>query len=654
VRAFLVASMMLAATATAAAAPALVPQPVSVHYGACTVAAARYVDAIDGLRSAEPGGVALLRNRWTALGIRLAPAPQGIPRSTGFRHSRDEDTDYHLSISKSALNIAAHGRDGIFDALMTLAQLPERRGGAWVLPCVTIDDAPAMRWRIVSDDVSRGPFPTMAYAKERIRTLASLKINGWSPYMEQVVVDPRAPYVAWPNGWTTKQLRELAAYARTYHVTLIPEQQTFAHMHETLKWETFAPLAELPHGYLLAESDPRTYAYLGPLVRSITAAAAPLPFFHLGADEPIDLGRGRTPRTAQTFAAHVNRVAAMLPRGVRPMIWDDAIQQDPKILPLIPRDTVVVAFHYSVEKTYRPYLDPIAAAGFADVVAPGAANWNEIYPDLATAYANVARFVADGRTTHGNLGMFMTVWHDDGESLYEATWPALGYAASAAWQQRPVNNATWHRTFSAAFFGSADPRLTDALDRLRDVRALLRGTPSDPPDYLFWHDPFAPDLAGRFSDATLAAVRTSAEAALAELWDAHPPLHPEAVAVMKLAALRYDELARRLQIGSEAHAYYEDAREAAGAHDTNRVYRSLGVAKYFCWEMRDALTATAPMYAAAWRYESAEPGLRRVLVRYAVAEEDAQRCADRIDAVTREDYLRHGSLPDWDALRVRP
>jgi len=52
VRAFLVASMMLAATATAAAAPALVPQPVSVHYGACTVAAARYVDAIDGLRSA--------------------------------------------------------------------------------------------------------------------------------------------------------------------------------------------------------------------------------------------------------------------------------------------------------------------------------------------------------------------------------------------------------------------------------------------------------------------------------------------------------------------------------------------------------------------------------------------------------------------------
>ena len=647
--------MVVTATATAAAAPSsLVPQPVSVRYGACSVAVTRYVDAVDALRGAEPAGVALVRSRWAALGIRLAPAPRATPPPTGFGHWRDEDTKYHLSISTSALNISGEGRDGIFDALMTLAQLPERRGGVWVLPCVAIDDAPAMRWRIVSDDVSRGPFPTLAYAKERIRTLASLKINGWSPYMEQVVIDPRAPYVAWPNGWTTAQLRELAAYARRFHVTLIPEQQTFAHMHETLKWETFAPLGELPHGYLLAESDPHTYAYLGPLVRAVAAATAPAPFFHLGADEPVDLGRGRTPRTAQTFAAHVGRVAAMLPRGVRPMIWDDAIQQDPTILPLIPHNTVVVAFHYGVEKTYRPYLDPIAAAGLASMIAPGAANWNEIYPDLATAYANVARFTADGRAVHGNLGMFMTVWHDDGESLYEATWPAIAYAAAAAWQQHPVDDATWHRTFSAAFFGSADSRLADALDRLRDVRAMLRGSPSDPPDYLFWHDPFAPDLAGRFSDATLAAVRAGAEAALTELWDAHPPLHPEAVAVMKLAALRYDELARRLQIGGEAHAYYDDARAAAGAHDATRVYRSLGVAKYLCWEMRDALTATASAYTTAWRYESTEPGLQRVLVRYAVAEQDAQRCADRIDAVMREDYLRGGSLPDWNAVRVRP
>ena len=277
---------------------------------------------------------------------------------------------------------------------MTLAQLPEReRRSRWVLPCVDIRDLPAMRWRIVSDDVSRGPFPTMRYAKERIRTLASLKINGWSPYMEQVFADPRHPFVAWPNGWTAAQLRELAAYARRFHVTLIPEQQTFAHMHETLKWEQLAPLAELPHGYLLAESDPGTYAYLEPLVRGVLAATKPAPFFHLGADEPIDLG-------ARAHAAHAasvrgSREARRRVRGGQRRAADDLGRRDPAG----PVDHAACC-----RKRHRRRHVPLrrrerrssrtsrrSDRGLRAAVAPGAANWNEIYPDLTTAYANVAR-----------------------------------------------------------------------------------------------------------------------------------------------------------------------------------------------------------------------------------------------------------------------
>ncbi len=237
---------------------------------------------------------------------------------------------------------------------------------------------------------------------------------------------------------------------------------------------------------------------------------------HLGSDEPIDLGQGRTPRTPQVFADHVNRVAGYLAgSGARPMIWDDAIQQDKSILPLLPRDTVVVTFHYGVEKTYRPYIDTIANAGFDQMVSPGAANWNEIYPDLATSYTNVARFVGEAKGARGMLGMFMTVWHDDGETLYEATWPALAYAAASAWQAQPVDDASWHRTFARAFFGSDEPRYADALDRAAgDARELLRTTPSDPPDYLFWHDPFDPRLQARMRAEDERALRDGAEAVL--------------------------------------------------------------------------------------------------------------------------------------------
>ncbi len=607
-RSFLVAVLALIVTAAAAAAqPALVPQPRLDEKRQCRAAFAMQ-RPLRFPRGTDPGGFEIVRARWTALGI---PAPvivgAGTVADVGFGMRVVEVTGsgphpkptpgYELDVNGSKVVLTATNddgsHDGYFDGLATLAQLPERRPGGWVLGCRHVEDAPAMRWRIVSDDVSRGPFPTMAYAKSRIRMLASLKFNGWSPYMEQVFVDPRHPYVAWPNGWNAAQLRELATYARRFHVTLIPEQQTFAHMHGSLEWEQLAPLGELPHGYLLSESDPATYAYLEPLVKSVVAATRPVPFVHVGADEPIDLGRGRTPRTPQVFADHVKRVAAFLAgSGARPMIWDDAIQQDRTILTLLPKDVVIVTFHYGVEKTYQPYIDTVANAGFDQMVAPGAANWNEIYPDLATSYTNVARFVGEAKTARGMLGMFMAVWHDDGETLFEATWPSVAYAAATAWQQRPVDDATWHRTFARAFFGSDDPRYAADLDALQAIRTLIRTTPSDPPDYLFWRDPFDPRVQARAQTMDLAGIRNRAETVMTNLWaeDAQPPLNARAAAAMMLGALRYDQLARRLQIGKEARDYYEDARAHAGKPGLSQVYRSLGVAKYLCWEMRDALT----------------------------------------------------------------
>jgi hypothetical protein len=118
--------------------------------------------------------------------------------------------------------------------------------------------------------------------------------------------------------------------------------------------------------------------------------------------------------------------------------------------------------------------------------------------------------------------------------------------------------------------------------------------------------------------------------------------------VMRLAALRYDVLARRYQIGKEARAYYDDARAHASGHEDGIVYRSLNIAKYLCWELRDQMTALAPLYAAAWNYESRPAGRDRVLVRYQAAAQRAVAQADRLYAAAREDYLRGGTLPPFD------
>jgi hypothetical protein len=152
----------------------------------------------------------------------------------------------------------------------------------------------------------------------------------------------------------------------------------------------------------------------------------------------------------------------------------------------------------------------------------------------------------------------------------------------------------------------------------------------------------------RLQALDLAGVRRRSEGVLAHLMTGAPPLHANAAGVMRLAALRYDVLARRAQIGREARAAYDDARAHAATHDDGSVYRGLNIAKYLCWELRDELTALAPRYAQAWNYESRPSGRDRVLVRYALAAQQAMRYADRLDAAQREDYLRAGTLPPFD------
>ena len=628
----------------------LVPQPQHVATSKCG-SDPRYTQPLRLPPQFDSGARTVIDERWKALGIpetRLA-APADVTVRIVPALGRER---YSLRVSSDGrIVITAGDSEGVFDAGMTLAQLGRSVAGGFMLPCVQIEDAPALRWRIVADDVSRGPLPAMRYFKERIRGLAALKINGYSIYMEHVFKDAAHPIVAPPDGITPQQLRELRDYAARFHVAFVPQQQTLAHMHGTLRWEQLAPLAETLHGWLLSPANPGTYAYLEPLLREVASSSGKVPFINVDADEPLDLGRGQSllavteQGAARVFATHVNRVAAIVRKfGARPMIWDYSIQKHPTVLGMIPKDVVILDYHYGVEKSYAAYIKPIAAAGFDQMVSPGAANWNEIFPRVDVAFENVERFVADGRAAHV-LGMFMTVWHDDGESLYEATWYPLAFAAASAWQNGTVDRARFERAFGWEFFGSTDSRWADSLDRFARIDAML-AKDDDPSDYLFWADPFNDVIGERVRDAVdLVKLRLEAEAALVELRASAPPMHPNAARVMALAARRYDALARRFQIGFEVEQDYAAARAQVGQTDDDLVYRQLNLAKYLCWELRDDLLEIEPLYREAWTYESRPGGLGAVLARFHRGEQNAITDADSLNVAAREDYYRKKTLP---------
>lgn len=652
--------MHLARLATTVAALHLVPQPAHVALvPGCRVPAGRVLAALER-RPLDAGGVALVEERWRALGIRPA-AWAGLHVALAADRAPDAlPGRYALRVDGSGIAVShsdGDGGDGIFDAYATLAQLAAPDGTGWSVPCVAIRDAPALRWRILSDDVSRGPLPTMRYFEERIRTIAGFKMNGYSPYMEHVFVDPQHPLPAPLDGITPSELRALATYAARFHVALIPEQQTYAHMHETLKLERYAPLAELPHGYLLSPANSGGEAYVRDLIGDeLGALPARPPFFHIGSDEPSDLGRGQArdlvarDGEGAVFARHVVATAnfVIAQHGGRPLIWDDALAKHPELFAELPKNLVFVNWHYGTEATYQPYIDRIAHGGFDQMVAPGALNWNEIYPDLDAALPNIDRFVTEGKASHV-LGVFQTVWHDDGETLFEATWYPVVYAAASAWETGSVDRTRFAGDFPWAFFGTDDQGYASDLAALGRCRTLLRGNPREYGDYLFWADPFEPDLASVPDVLDVAALRLTAEGAMAHLRLAPPPpLHPNAAAVMAFAARRYDALGREYQIPREARGYYDDARaNADGKHD-GYVFRGLNVAKYLFWEERDALLALEPQMRAAWEYENRSSHEASVLERYHLAADRAIERADRLSAVVYRDYLATKTLPAFD------
>ena len=612
----------------------VLPRPQQIEPLSCAAAGVALPRSVSA--HFDDGAIELLNERWRALGIgalRKAPGPSDIR----VKHVANLDTQaYRLTVDNREILIESSSSTGTFYATMTLAQLPVRSGKTWSLPCVRISDGPALRWRILSDDVSRGPLPTMRFFEERIRTIAAFKMNGYSPYMEHVFVTPSDPLPAPLDGITPAQLRDLDAYARRFHVAFIPEQQTFAHMHNTLRIEQYAGAAELPHGFLISPNVASGEEYIARVIAAELSAVPHPPFFHIGSDETATLGEGQTrdivakQGRSQVYADHINAMSRLVvPSGARIMLWDDGIEADPHILQLIPKHAVVVNWHYGTEQTYEPYIHTIASGGFEQMVAPGANNWNELFPDIATAIPNERRFINEGKAAHV-LGLFQTVWHDDGETLFNATWYPVLYAAAAAWESGDVDPDRFRADFPIAFFGTNDAQYAGDIRLLGDAQLLVATAGGyDGSDRLSWADPFDPQAAKAMANVDLRRLRLDVEAAETHLLTAQPPLHPDAAFAMFLAARRYDALGRRYQIADEVRAYYEDAQaHASDPHGPSM--RDLMWVRYWFWEQRDTDEELAPLYARAWRDEDREHHLASNLERYHL---DAQFAIQRADAI---------------------
>jgi hypothetical protein len=559
------------------------------------------------------------------LGLLTHPLIQQSLKATGFESSTGiNEEGYLLSVTPELIVIGGASPAGVFYGLQTLKQLVRGDGNTAYIQGVQIIDWPAMRWRGVSDDISRGPVPTVDYIKRQIRTFAAYKLNMHSFYMEHTFSSKSHPLIG-PEGGslTSDEIRALVAYAKSYHVEVVPEQQTFGHLHKALQYEKYNALAETPYGDVLSPQQEGTYKLVADWYRELNELF-PGKFFHIGEDETFELGEGQSREAARlkgvgaVYFQHLNRVRDLLKQYDRKLIfWGDIALNHSDLIGNIPKDMIVANWEYGPKESYESRIKPFKDAGLEQFVCPGVWGWNQIFPNVDASSKNIINFVRDGQAA-GSTGMLNTTWDDDGESLFEMTWYGIVLGAAAAWQSQPVDQKVFDAAFDWAFFRNDGDQFVSVIHALGSVNTVLGiGTSDD----AFWRNPFTTTYqdSARANAEKIRQMRLQVETAEESLLQngKRARRNNSMVSSMLFAARRFDHLGRRYQTVEKLSREYWDAYlNLSDRSKVRRLRRYASPIYNQLREMAEELSILKTSYREQWLAENRPYWLDSVLSRY--------------------------------------
>ncbi|WP_263409647.1 beta-N-acetylhexosaminidase [Terriglobus tenax] len=561
---------------------------------------------------------------------------------------------YAIIPDKQGIALTGFTASGVFYALQTAKQMIEGNGTQAVLHTATIRDWPALKYRGLHDDLSRGPFPTLDFMKHQLNVLAAYKVNIYSPYFEHTMQYTGHPLMQPPGGHLTQaEARELQAYAARLHILVIPEQEAFGHLHYLLNYEQYTPLAETPHGHVLAPGSIGSTQLIREMFTELSNIF-PGPFLHIGADETVDLGRGATKPEVDArglgpvYLDFMQKIVTDLkPLNRRLLFWGDIAYKEPALLKAMPaqfkKDTLAVAWEYNPHPSFDQYITPFTNAGFETWVAPGINNWSRPYPNYNYGLSNIQSFTAAGQRL-GATGQLNTIWRDDGEAIPNNDWYGILFGAEAAWHQGQASIPAFQSSFGRSFHGDSTGSIDQAQKELMLCHQLLKDSDykSDGSDLLFWIDPWSAD--GQKQAVQLRPVlrdlRLHAEAAMvliAKARNMNPGLREtDAIDALELGARRFDLIGLKFQIADEMALGYQHAYSLQGskvredrievAHELNLINAVNGKLQ----DLRNNYSLLRDLYEAAWLKSNRPYFLRNNLERYDLT---IQLWLSRIDKV---------------------
>ena len=574
---------------------------------------------------------------------------------------------YVLLATKNGAAIVAATGSGMFYGAQTLKQLIRTDGAAPRIQLAIIRDWPAMKYRGFHDDLSRGPVPTLEFQKREIRTFAAYKLNVYSPYYEHTLAYNSNPLISPPGGGMSHDdVRALVAYAKRFHIDIIPEQEAFGHLHHVLKYDLYAPLAETDHGHVLAPNDPASL----PLIKSWFAeidSLFPSKFVHLGADETFELGMGRTKDRVsqnglgQVYIDFLKQIeSALRYTGKRFLFWGDIAQGSPDLVKSLPKDMLAVGWGYGPNPKAETLLRPFIDAGIETWVAPGVNGWSRVYPNNDVALKNIQAMARDGQRL-GATGLLNTSWADDGEAILNQQWYGILFGAAASWQAGEASIDDFERSFGLQFHGDGTGKIDAAQMKLSAAHALLsKAGLGDGNDYLYWVDPYSAE--GQLSAQKFRVVsrdfRVLAESAMVLVAQARQAARgglreTDALEAMEMGARRMDFIGMKFELSDEISRFYThayDTVQAGGSpgHDLGEITSNINSRTA---DLRDGYVLGRELYEKSWLAQNKPYWLYNVLNRFDLAAQTWIQRSDKI-AQARSAYGRTKKLASPEEVGI--
>ncbi len=282
-----------------------------------------------------------------------------------------------------------------------------------------------------------------------IDLLAGLKLNQLQLYTEHTFA-----YAGHDVVWqasspiTGEEALLLDAYCRERHMELVPNQNSFGHMHRWLKYDEYRPLAESPEGilhgfstvkepYSFCPIDPGSLALLEDMYDQLLPHFSSR-LFNVGLDETWDLGEGRSKEICDqkgkgaVYLDFLKQIHALVTRHGRTMqFWSDIIVRDePELVAELPRDVIALEWGYEADYPFAEHAQLIAKSGRSFYVCPGTSSWNTLAGRTDNALGNQRNAAVNG-FANGAIGYLNTDWGDNGH-MQPLPVSYIGFLAGAA------------------------------------------------------------------------------------------------------------------------------------------------------------------------------------------------------------------------------